>query len=380
MKKKIMIIIGTRPEATKMATIILELRRRSDQFETFLLLTGQHKEQILQALDIFNIKADKDLDIMKPNQTLSYITSESIRLIGDTITVENPDLILVHGDTQAALCGSLAAYLHRTPVGHIEAGLRTFNKYSPYPEEMNRKISDSLSDYLFAPTETSKENLLREGYSEEYISVVGQTSIDAGLMTYKTFYNFKEDYLNNIDFVNKKIITVTVHRRENYGVPMENIFKSILKIANDNEDVIIIFPVHKSPIVRQQVYSLLSNHNRIKLIEPLEYSDMINLIGRSYMLMSDSGGLQEEACIFPIPMVLLRNSTERPEAVSENIVKLVGTEYENIIKEVQNIISSDIDYEEMKSSKNPYGDGTATKQIVEIIQNKLLKLELLTLK
>ena len=363
-----MVVIGTRPEATKMCTVIQELNRHNEEFETLLVLTGQHQEQLYQALDAFNLKPDIDLNIMRERQTLTYITSESLIKLGEVIEDKKPDMVLVHGDTQAALCGSLAAYFHKIPTGHVEAGLRTYNKYSPWPEEMNRRIADSISDLLFAPTSMSKDNLSKEGYLNEQIFVTGQTSVDAALDTYKDEHVFENSTLNQIDFAANKIITATVHRRENYGLPMKQIFSAMKRIVDEHQDVTLIYPIHKSPTVRDIAYPILKGHERIKLIEPLGYPDMINLLGRTHLIMSDSGGLQEETAVFGKPLILLRDTTERPEAVEANVVVLAGTEEENIYSLTNRLLTDNSLYNSMKNSENPFGDGKASKRIINILK------------
>ena len=368
LKKKVIVIIGTRPEATKMGTVIRELKKNEDVFDTLVVVTGQHKEQLYQALNAFDITPDIDLNIMKERQTLTYITAETLQKLDEVIINKQPDIILVHGDTQAALCGSLASYFHKIPLAHVEAGLRTDNKYSPWPEEMNRRVADSFSDLHLTPTLHSKKNLIKEAYSENTIFITGQTSVDAALLTFKDDYSFKIPLLNELDFQSNRILVATVHRRENYGQPMENIFNAMKELVDKYSDIIMVYPIHKNPIVREIARPILGNHPRIKLIEPLNYPDMINLLGRSYIIMTDSGGLQEEACVFSTPLVLLRDTTERPEAVAVNTVVLAGTVKNNIYNITNRLLGDEDAYEGMRNNINPYGDGLASERIVGVLK------------
>lgn len=366
-KKKIMVIFGTRPEATKMCPVVKELYRRTEWFETKVVVTGQHREQLNQALSHFGIQPDVNLSLMKENQTLAYITSAAITGLDQIITEDKPDMILVHGDTQTAMCGGLAAFYHKIPVGHVEAGLRSHNKYSPWPEETNRRIVDVVSDLLFAPTSVGKDNLIREGYSREYIYITGQTAVDAAILTHQTDYKFHEASLNELVQHKGRIITLTAHRRENYGLPMKQMFSAIRRIVDEHPDVAVIYPVHLSPTVRDSAFTMLSGHDRIHLLDPIEYPDMINLISRSYLVLSDSGGLQEETPVFNKPLVLMRDTTERPEAVTANAVYLAGTEEESIYDITSKLLTDSNLYQAMANAKNPFGDGQASKRIVEII-------------
>ncbi|MDQ0173393.1 non-hydrolyzing UDP-N-acetylglucosamine 2-epimerase [Paenibacillus tundrae] len=366
-KRKIMVLFGTRPEATKMCPVIQELKKYTEFFETKVVTTGQHREQLYQALNHFNITPDVDLALMKENQSLAYFTSAAIAGLDKVVSEDMPDLILVHGDTQTALCGGLVAFFHKIPVGHVEAGLRSHNKYSPWPEEVNRKIVDVVTDLLFAPTSISKENLLNEGYSNENIFVTGQTAVDAALYTHKEDYEFKNTILKSILGNGSRVITLTAHRRENYGERMENMFNAIRRIVNTHPDVNVVYPVHLSPIVRDKAFGMLSGHDRIHLIDPLEYPDMINLISRSYLIISDSGGLQEETPVFRKPLVLMRDTTERPEAVNANAVYLSGTDESAIYNITNQLLGDSESYKRMTDINNPFGDGMASKRIVEII-------------
>lgn len=363
-----MAIFGTRPEATKMGPVVQELKKHTEWFETKVIVTGQHREQLYQALSHFEIVPDLDLGLMKENQTLAYITSSAITGLDNAIGEERPDLIFVHGDTQTAVCGGMVACFHKIPVGHIEAGLRSHNKYSPWPEETNRKMVDVVSDFLFVPTAVGKDNLLREGYSEKDIYITGQTAVDAALATNRQHYVFNEEKLNLLaEQKGRRIITVTAHRKENYGNPMLRMFRSIRRIADENPDVTVIFPVHLSPTVRKTAYRLLSGHERIHLLDPIDYPDMINLLSRSFLVLSDSGGLQEETAVFGKPLVLMRDSTERPEAVAARSVYLAGTEEETIHEATTRLLADRKWYESMSAVRNPFGDGLASKRIVQII-------------
>lgn len=361
-----MFIFGTRPEATKMCPVIQELKRHEEWFETKVILTGQHREQLYQALAHFGIKPDADLQLMKENQSLAYITSAAIAGLDEVVTREQPDLIVIHGDTQTAVCGGMVAFFHKIPVGHIEAGLRSHNKYSPWPEEINRKIVDVVSDFMFAPTSISRDNLLRDGYENKNIFVTGQTAVDAAQLTYSDRYVFHEEQLNAIVHQTARIITVTAHRKENYGAPMQNMFRAIRRIADEHPDAAIVYPVHLSPTVRETAYSMLAGHERIHLLEPIDYPDMINLIARSYMILSDSGGLQEETPVFGKPLILMRDTTERPEGVAAHAVHLTGTEESAIYAAATRLLTDRGYSDEMSHAVNPFGDGRASMRIAHI--------------
>lgn len=367
MIKKIMVILGTRPEATKMCPLILELRKHPEWFDVKLIVTGQHKEQLYQALHNFNLKPDKDLGLMKENQTLSYVASTAISGLDGIVEKDKPDFILVHGDTLSSFCGALVGFFHKIPVGHVEAGLRSFEKYSPWPEEINRRLIDVVADFFFVPTPLSRENLLKEGYKSDNIYITGQTATDAALAVHKEDYKFTFEELNHIDFNKYKVITLTAHRRENYGEPMKQMFKAIRKIADDNPDVLVIYPVHLSPIVREFAYGILSNHERILLLEPTDFNDTINLQARSHLIMSDSGGLQEESVVFHKPLVLMRDTTERPEGIQAGAVYLAGTDETSIYEVTTKLLKDSNFYKQMSETKNPFGDGKASERITEIL-------------
>lgn len=361
---KVMVTFGTRPEAIKMAPLVKELKQ-CNYVETKVCVTAQHREMLDQVLEIFGIIPDYDLNIMKENQSLSSITSDVLIKFEEVLKKEKPDLVLVHGDTTTTFAASLASYYQRINIGHVEAGLRTFNKYSPFPEEINRKLTGALADIHFAPTKRAKLNLVNEGVNENKIFITGNTVIDALKTTIKDNYIFKEEKLNMIDY-SKKVISMTAHRRENFGKPLENICDAVLDIA-DKFDVIVVYPVHKNPNVRQVVYNKLNGHKNIVLTEPIDVEDMHNLMARSYLVLTDSGGLQEEAPSLGKPVVVLRDTTERPEAVLAKTVKVAGTQKENIIDILNILLTDQNEYQKMANAINPYGDGNASKRIKDAI-------------
>lgn len=368
--KKIIVIFGTRPEAIKMAPLVKELQRR-EKIETKVCVTAQHREMLDQVLDYFNIRPDFDLNIMKDRQSLSGITSRVLEGLEEIFKEEKPDMILVHGDTSTTFSAALAAFYNKIKVGHVEAGLRSFNKYFPFPEEMNRKLTGALADLHFAPTLNSKNNLLREGVDNENIYITGNTVIDAMEHTVKDNYIFENEQLNEIDYDNKKVIMITAHRRENWGDGIRNICKALLKIVDDNEDVEVVYLVHLNPIVKDVVYEMLGNNKRIHLLSPLDTEETHNLMNKSYMIMTDSGGLQEEAPHLGKPVLVLRDVTERPEAVEAGTVKLVGTDFDEIVLSAQKLITDNEYYQKMSRAINPYGDGLASSRISDIIENCL---------
>ena len=369
MKKfKVMSIFGTRPEAIKMMPVIKELDK-CEEIESIVCVTAQHREMLDQVLEIFNIVPKYDLDLMKDRQTLAGLSGRILEKLDGVLNKEKPDLILVQGDTTTVFIASLVAFYNKIKVGHIEAGLRTYNKHEPFPEEMNRKLTGCITDIHFAPTINSKQNLLKENVDESTIYITGNTSIDVLKYTIKDEYKFKEDVLNQIDYKNKKVIVMTAHRRENLGEPLKDICEATLQIANDNSDVEIIYAVHKNPAVQEVAREVLGGHVRIHLIDPLDIEDMHNLISRCYMVMTDSGGIQEEVPSLGKPVLVLRNVTERPEGVDAGTLKLVGTDKEVITKTAQTLISDKAEYDKMAQAKNPFGDGTAGVQIVGIIRS-----------
>lgn len=367
-KIKVMTIFGTRPEAIKMAPVVLELKKYPKQIETITLVTAQHRQMLDQVLDLFCIKPDYDLNIMSDRQTLFDITCRALDGLKDIISKENPDLILVHGDTTTTFVGALAAFYNKISLGHVEAGLRTENKYSPFPEEMNRKLTGVLTDYHFAPTETTKENLLRENVKENQVFITGNTVIDALKATIKEDYMFEEEVLKNIDYDAKKVILVTAHRRENLGEPLRQICQALLDVLDDaQDDVHVIFPVHKNPLVREIVDKELKGKANITLIEPLDYEPFANLMARSYLVLTDSGGVQEEAPSLGKPVLVLRDTTERPEALLAGTVRLVGSKRTRVYLETKRLLENREEYLKMANAVNPYGDGKAACRIVKTI-------------
>ena len=365
---KVLSIFGTRPEAIKMCPLVLELNKRKN-VECKVCLTGQHKEMLRQVMDAFDITAEYNLDIMRKKQTLTTITIDILSEIEEVLILEKPDLVLVHGDTTTSFVGALAAFYQKIPVGHVEAGLRTGNIYSPYPEELNRQLIGRIAKYHFAPTENNLKNLLQENI-KEHIYVTGNTVIDAFSTTVKTGYSFNLPALNELDFCNKKIVLVTAHRRENLGKPLENICEALYQLTDAFPDVEIVYPVHLNPVVRETVYRRLGHVKTIHLIEPLDVMDMHNIIARCYMVMTDSGGLQEEAPACGKPVLVMRTETERPEAVVAGTVKVVGVDADVIFKEASCLLSEEASYKKMAKAVNPYGDGHASKRIADIIESQ----------
>jgi UDP-N-acetylglucosamine 2-epimerase (non-hydrolysing) len=363
--KKILCVFGTRPEAVKMCPVIHELRKRGE-IKTVVCLTGQHKEMLLQVMNIFDIHEYYNLNVMRKDQTLTTITIDVLERLEKILTDEAPDLVLVHGDTTSSFTAALAAFYRYIPVGHIEAGLRTHNKYSPYPEEMNRTLTSRIAELHFAPTKSNEKNLIEEGITKG-IYVTGNTVIDALKTTVIETYRFKVDTLNTLDYTNKRIILVTAHRRENFGQPLINICNAVKNLANDYPDVSIILPVHLNPSVQRTVRGLLQNINRIHLIDPVDVEDMHNILSRSYLVMTDSGGLQEEAPSCGVPVLVLRKETERPEAIEAGTVKVVGVESQDIYQSAKKLLDNQTEYANMAHAINPYGDGHASKRIVDII-------------
>ncbi len=361
---RIMSIFGTRPEASKMAPLVKEIDRR-DGVENIVCVTGQHREMLDQVLKQFDITPHYDLNIMKPQQTLIDIATNSMKGIDEVIKKEKPDLVLVHGDTSTTFFGGLSAFYNQVKVGHVEAGLRTYNKFEPFPEEMNRVLTGHIADIHFAPTETSKKNLNKENITEN-IYVTGNTSIDCTLDTVKENYTFEEDYLNKLDF-SKKLIVMTAHRRENLGEPLENICNALLEIVEKDEDVELVYLVHFNPVVQNTAKSILGGKERIHLLDPVSLSDMHNLIARSYILATDSGGLQEEAPALNKPVIVLRNVTERPEGVEAGTLLMAGTEKEDIVEVLNRVMYNKEVYDSIANAQNPYGDGFAARKIVDAI-------------
>lgn len=363
---KVMSIFGTRPEAIKMAPLVKALER-SERVESLVCVTAQHREMLDQVLGIFEIVPNYDLDIMKDRQSITGITTRVLEGLEEVMRDAKPDIVLVHGDTTTTFAGALAAFYNKVKIGHVEAGLRTYNKHEPFPEEMNRVLTTSLADLHFAPTFKAKENLLREGVNEEIIFVTGNTAIDALKLTLDDAHVFEEAVLNSIDFHNSRVIAVTAHRRENLGEPLEEICHAISHIVEQYSDVEIVYPVHMNPVVRETVNSILGSHPRIHLIDPVNIKDMHNLLSKSYMVMTDSGGLQEEVPSMGKPVLVLRNVTERPEGVEAGTLKLAGTNKDTIVRLAQELLDSPENYNEMAKATNPFGDGQASERIVRAV-------------
>jgi len=360
---KVISIFGTRPEAIKMSPVVQELQKYPESIQSKVAVTAQHREMLDQVLELFKIQPNYDLNLMRHGQTLYDITAGALLGLKDILELEKPHLVLVHGDTTTTFVAALAAFYQQIKVGHVEAGLRTDNKYAPFPEEMNRKMAGSLSDFHFAPTETSKNNLLRENVPEEFILVTGNTVIDALLETVNKPYSFSGSGMEQVDWA-KKILLVTCHRRENWGEPMKKIFSAVKKVKELRPDTEVIFPVHKNPLVRELAHSILGKTPGIHLIEPLDYQPFAHLMAKSYLVLTDSGGMQEEAPSLGKPVLVLRDTTERPEALEAGTVKIVGTGEEKVFQETIKLIDNPEAYREMANAVNPYGDGTASRRIV----------------
>ena len=365
---RVMTIFGTRPEAIKMAPLVQELNARSD-ITAICCVTAQHREMLDAVLKIFHLHPDYDLNIMQPRQTLSTITTKCLLGMEEVLQQAKPDLVLVHGDTSTTFAGALAAFYQQIMVGHVEAGLRTWDKYSPFPEEMNRKLVGDIADLHFCPTPANRANLAREGITDG-VFITGNTVIDALKTTVVKDYHFSTELLNQLDYVNKKIILVTCHRRENYGQPMANIMTALRRIADAFPEAELVYPVHLSPVVREAAGTYLSGHPRIHLIDPLTADEMHNLMARAYLVMTDSGGLQEEAPALGRPVLVLRRETERPEAVAAGTVRIAGTEEETIFHMASELLTDEAAYHAMAHAVNPYGDGFACRRIVDAIEWK----------
>jgi len=375
--KKILIVFGTRPEAIKMAPLVKEFQKNQDHFETKVCVTAQHREMLDQVLDLFQITPDYDLNIMKPGQDLYDVTSNILLKIKPVLEGFNPDVVLVHGDTATTFATSLAAYYQKIKIGHVEAGLRTGDLYSPWPEEGNRRLVGVLTDYHFSPTNTSKNNLLNEGVSESSVFVTGNTVIDALQLVVN---RIKDDeslrlkientiFQSGFQELSSKFILVTGHRRENFGQGFLNICEALNVLAKNNPDINILYPVHLNPNVRKPINELLSNVSNIKLVEPFQYEEFIYLMSKSYLILTDSGGIQEEAPSLGKPVLVMRDTTERPEAVGAGTVKLVGSDQDNIIKKVQKLLNDNSEYQKMSKAHNPYGDGNASVKILKILRD-----------
>ena len=363
---KVMTVFGTRPEAIKMAPVVLELQKHADRIQTIVAVTAQHRQMLDQVLDLFQITPDYDLDIMSQGQTLYDITTKSLMGLKDVLAKEKPDLVLVHGGTTTTFAGALASYYQQVPVGHVEAGLRTGDIYSPFPEEMNRKLTGAIAAIHFAPTATAKANLLKENVNPSHIYVTGNTVIDALMMTVAGDYDFGDD-LKDVDFHNHRVILLTTHRRENLGEPMRHIYKALRRIIEEIPDTEIVFPVHRNPLVRKVVEEELAGVDRIHLIDPMEYEPFANLMSLSSLVLTDSGGIQEEAPSLGKPVLVLRNTTERPEAVEAGTVRLIGTDKDVVYAETKRLLTDQAAYDAMSNAVNPYGDGKASQRIVQAI-------------
>ena len=367
-KIKVMSVFGTRPEAIKMAPLVKALEK-DKRFESIVCVTAQHREMLDSVLDIFDIRPQYDLNIMAHGQTIIDISNKVLKGVDEVVKKANPHIVLVHGDTSTTLNGALAAFYNKVPVGHVEAGLRSNDIYSPFPEEANRKLTGVITNLHFAPTKTNKSNLISEGVNKEKIYITGNTAIDALLSVVDENYKFEDKTLNDIDFENKKVILLTTHRRENWGEPMENIFKAMITLIENNEDVEVIFPMHKNPSIRELANKYFDKYEgRVHLIEPLEYVEFTNLMAKVYLIMTDSGGIQEEAPALGKPVMVLRTETERPEAVEAGTVKLAGIEKEVIVKIASELINNKESYKVMAQATNPYGDGKACEKILEVIE------------
>lgn len=366
MVKKVMLVFGTRPEAIKMCPLVKELKSRKNM-QTIVCVTGQHRQMLDQVLETFEVVPDYDLAIMKNSQTLFDVTISILERIKTVFELEKPDVVLVHGDTTTTFATAIAAFYLQIPVGHVEAGLRTYNIYSPYPEEFNRQATSIISKFNFAPTELSKNNLLKEGKDAESVYVTGNTAIDALKTTIRSDYTHEQ-----LDWVgDSRLIMLTAHRRENLGEPLHHMFRAIRRIVDEFEDIKVIYPIHMNPVVRQTAKEILGDDDRIRLIEPLEVIDFHNFLSRSYLILTDSGGIQEEAPSLGKPVLVMRDTTERPEGIAAGTLKLVGTNEETIYNEFKRLLTDKDEYEKMSKASNPYGDGFACKRIADILEEKL---------
>lgn len=364
--KKVMLVFGTRPEAIKMCPLVNELKSR-ESIETIVCVTGQHREMLDQVLNAFQVVPDYDLSIMKSKQTLFEITTNILNRIREVLEKERPDVVLVHGDTSTTFVTALACFYLQIPVGHVEAGLRTYNIYSPYPEEFNRQAVSIISKFNFAPTMMAKDNLLKEGKSEETIFVTGNTAIDALRTTVRENYSHPE-----LEWAkDSRLIMITAHRRENLGEPMENMFRAIRRVMDEHSDVKAIYPIHMNPVVRETAQRILGDDDRIHIIEPLEVLDFHNFLNRSYLILTDSGGIQEEAPSLGKPVLVMRDTTERPEGVAAGTLKLVGTDEEVIYNNFKLLLEDEKEYQKMSNASNPYGDGYTSVRIADILQSVL---------
>ena len=364
--KKVMLVFGTRPEAIKMCPLVKELKTRPN-IQTVVCVTGQHREMLQQVLDVFDVQPNHDLSIMKSSQTLFDVTNNVMSGMKDVLEKDKPDVVLVHGDTSTTFAAALSCFYLQIPVGHVEAGLRTYDIFSPYPEEFNRQAVGIVSQYNFAPTEAARQNLIKEGKSPDSIYVTGNTAIDALKITVKDDFTHPELTWAS----DSRLVMLTAHRRENLGPPMRNIFAAIYKIVNEFPDIKVIYPVHLNPLVREAAKDILGNHDRVRLIEPLDVLDFHNFLSRSYIILTDSGGIQEEAPSLGKPVLVLRDTTERPEGIAAGTLKLTGTDKDTIYREFKTLLTNSAAYRAMSESSNPYGDGFASKRIADILCEKL---------
>ena len=363
---KVMTVFGTRPEAIKMCPLVLELQKHKE-IKPVVCVTAQHREMLDQVLEIFGVKPDYDLDIMKTRQTLSGITTSVLTGMESVLTKEKPDIVLVHGDTSTSFVAALAAFYQQIKVGHVEAGLRTYDIYSPFPEEMNRQLTGRISNLHFAPTKRNFENLIKENVDTEKIYITGNTVIDALKTTVKDDYQFNDETLRSLDFENNRVIVVTAHRRENLGEPLKNICNAIKQIVEEYPDTVAVYPVHLNPAVRETVWSILGETERVHLIDPLDVEELHNAMARSFMVMTDSGGIQEEAPALAKPVLVLRRETERPEAVAAGTVKIAGVDKDVSVGLAEELLDSEEAYNAMAHAANPYGDGEASRRICEAL-------------
>ncbi|MFW5961852.1 MAG: non-hydrolyzing UDP-N-acetylglucosamine 2-epimerase [bacterium] len=364
MQKKIMAVFGTRPEAIKMAPLLKALEKNRN-YNLIITVTAQHREMLDQVMNLFQLQANYDLNIMEERQTLSGLSARIITKLDKILAAERPDLLLVHGDTSSTFIGALTSFYHQVEIAHVEAGLRTYNKFSPFPEEINRQLTGVLADLNFAPTKKAKENLLQENNSAEKIFVTGNTVIDALLSVVDQDYKFENKLLKNLDFERRKVILLTAHRRENLGEPMENIFKAVQQLTEEIKDLEVIFPVHLNPVIRELSKKMLAGNDQIHLIEPLDYLPFANLMARVDLVLTDSGGIQEEAPSLGKPVLVLRNTTERPEAIEAGTVIKVGTKHNNIYRQSYKLLTDTKEYNKHAAAVNPYGDGKAVERIIQ---------------
>jgi UDP-N-acetylglucosamine 2-epimerase (non-hydrolysing) len=362
-----MTIFGTRPEGIKMAPVVRALRQKPEWFDVVVVSSGQHREQLDQVFEAFHFQPDHDLAVMQHRQSLAGTFVRILSGLDELFTIEKPDMVLVHGDTNTTAAASMAAFFHQIPVGHIEAGLRTFDKYNPYPEEMNRRIAGLVADVNFAPTTVARDNLLRENTNPESIFVAGQTGVDAVLQILATPDQFSEPALQHLDLVGRRLIAVTAHRRENWGEPMRNMFQVMRDLVEKYPDLYLVYPVHLSPAVRETAFPILQGHPRIQLLDPISYPDMTRLAAKAYLVMSDSGGLQEDTPSMGVPHILMRETTERPEAVEAGVVIKAGTSYAGVFKAAERLLTDPIAYTKMAKAKNPFGDGKASERIAQYL-------------